>query len=50
MSFGLIYRIGSMDARDLLNDQATNYPKYSISNTMGCTDNAATKWAVVRSV
>jgi hypothetical protein len=46
--FDRVYRIGSEDARDLLNDQATKFSKYSIFSTMGCTDNAATKWAVVR--
>ncbi|ROV90990.1 hypothetical protein VSDG_07667 [Cytospora chrysosperma] len=40
--------IGSKDARDLLNDQATKFSKYSIFSTMGRTNNAATKWAVVR--
>lgn len=44
----LFDRIGSKDARDLLNDQATYYSKYSISSTMGCADNAATNWAVIR--
>lgn len=46
--FDMNYRIGSEDVRDLLNDQATKFSKYSIFNTMGCTDNAATKWGVIR--
>ncbi|ROV88760.1 hypothetical protein VMCG_10051 [Cytospora schulzeri] len=50
LNSGMDCLIGSEDVRDLLNDQATEYAKYSISSNMGCTDNAPTSWAIIHTV